>query len=224
MDNRGAKRQKTKKPIYKRWWLWVIVGIILFAIIGSSGESGESDNASLNTDQRVISEAQDTAVPESLSPSNSDDSVPNADDTGNSGLTEAEYPSDETAANAIEADTPADNEHEIISLDLPKEEDTASVAERTIPSETAQTPELPTEPEQEQEQDVEPEQKQEPEQEYDPEPALIWEYYPADTIVYVSNSGKKIHSVNNCSGMKNYTEMTLGQAVDRGYKQCSNCW
>lgn len=46
---------------------------------------------------------------------------------------------------------------------------------------------------------------------------------PASTTVYVSRSGK-IHSVSDCSGMKNYTEMTLGEADGKGYDYCSNCW
>ena len=44
-----------------------------------------------------------------------------------------------------------------------------------------------------------------------------------EQTVYVSNSGK-IHSVNNCSGMKNYTSMTLADALAKGYEKCSNCW
>lgn len=47
--------------------------------------------------------------------------------------------------------------------------------------------------------------------------------YSSDTTVYVSNSGK-IHLKSNCSGMKNYTEMTLGNADSRGYEYCKNCW
>lgn len=29
----------TKKPFYKRWWVWVIAVFVLFAVIGSSGGS-----------------------------------------------------------------------------------------------------------------------------------------------------------------------------------------
>ena len=43
-------------------------------------------------------------------------------------------------------------------------------------------------------------------------------------VVYVSNSGK-IHSVNDCSGMKNYKTMTLAEAEEKGYDVfCHNCW
>ena len=47
---------------------------------------------------------------------------------------------------------------------------------------------------------------------------------PADTIVYVSKASNTIHSVHDCSGMKNYREMTLRDADAKGYKYCPNCW
>ena len=48
--------------------------------------------------------------------------------------------------------------------------------------------------------------------------------YSADRTVYVSNSGKKIHLIPDCSGMKNYTTMTLGEAEAHGYAYCSRCF
>lgn len=47
--------------------------------------------------------------------------------------------------------------------------------------------------------------------------------HKASTTVYVSNNGK-IHLKSNCSGMKNYTTMTLGEAENRGYDECSKCF
>lgn len=48
---------------------------------------------------------------------------------------------------------------------------------------------------------------------------------PADTIVYVSSRSDTIHSVHDCSGMKNYKEMTIGDAEAKyGDKYCPNCW
>ncbi len=41
--------------------------------------------------------------------------------------------------------------------------------------------------------------------------------------VYVSNSGK-YHSKSNCSGMKNYTEMSLDEAIGAGHVACKKCW
>lgn len=42
-------------------------------------------------------------------------------------------------------------------------------------------------------------------------------------VVYVSSTGK-YHKKCDCSGMKNYTEMTLQQAVEAGYTACKRCW
>ena len=44
-------------------------------------------------------------------------------------------------------------------------------------------------------------------------------------VVYVHNTSGKIHSVDNCSGMKNYSTMTLAEAEEQGYYVfCHNCW
>lgn len=45
-----------------------------------------------------------------------------------------------------------------------------------------------------------------------------------DTIVYVSNRSDTVHSVHDCSGMRNYREMTIYDATQRGYEFCPNCW
>lgn len=45
-----------------------------------------------------------------------------------------------------------------------------------------------------------------------------------DTIVYVSDRSDTIHSVHDCSGMRNYREMTIYNATQRGYDFCPNCW
>lgn len=44
------------------------------------------------------------------------------------------------------------------------------------------------------------------------------------TTVYVSNRSNTIHSISNCSNMKNYREMTRSEADSNGYKYCKNCW
>lgn len=45
----------------------------------------------------------------------------------------------------------------------------------------------------------------------------------ASRIVYVSRTGTKYHYVKDCSGMTNPLSMTLGQAISKGKKPCSNC-
>jgi len=45
----------------------------------------------------------------------------------------------------------------------------------------------------------------------------------AQTTVFVSSSSKLIHTVFNCSGMKNYREMTLAEAREISSSYCSKC-
>lgn len=47
---------------------------------------------------------------------------------------------------------------------------------------------------------------------------------PADTIVYVSEKSNTIHKVPDCSGMKNYREMTIAKADGLGFDYCPHCW
>lgn len=47
---------------------------------------------------------------------------------------------------------------------------------------------------------------------------------PGDAIVYVSNSANKIHSMPDCSNMKNYREMAKSEADANQYEYCKNCW
>lgn len=42
---------KIKKPIYKKWWVWVIV--IIVAVIGTSGNSFNKETSSINTSSEV---------------------------------------------------------------------------------------------------------------------------------------------------------------------------
>mgnify|MGYP004468656773 FL=1 len=42
-------------------------------------------------------------------------------------------------------------------------------------------------------------------------------------VVYCSRKGTKYHYVKTCSGMTNPTQMTLGEAIAKGRKPCSNC-
>ena len=39
-------KSKAKKPIYKKWWFWVIAVLLLFGIIGSFGEDSSDNDAS----------------------------------------------------------------------------------------------------------------------------------------------------------------------------------
>ena len=41
---------KNKKPIWKRWWVWILAVIILFAAIGSVGGNSNTNNSSSSAD------------------------------------------------------------------------------------------------------------------------------------------------------------------------------
>lgn len=68
-----------------------------------------------------------------------------------------------------------------------------------------------------------PEPTQAPTTQPTPEPQPIRGRAP-NTVVYVSNRSNTIHSVHDCSGMRNYREMTIYNATQRGYEFCPNCW
>ena len=51
---------KNKKPIFKKWWFWVIIAL-LFILIGSSGDDTDSENVANNTDS-IASESTDNAT------------------------------------------------------------------------------------------------------------------------------------------------------------------
>lgn len=45
-----------------------------------------------------------------------------------------------------------------------------------------------------------------------------------DTLVWIPKTGHKYHSYEGCSNMKNPSCVSLEEAIDRGYTQCSKCW
>lgn len=107
------------------------------------------------------------------------------------------------------------------SAEIPSAESSAPI---TTPDPIPEATEAPT-PE------PTPEATPEPTEEPTPEPTVAPTPEPQpvrglapETIVYVSSRSNTIHSVSDCSGMKNYREMTIYDADQRGYKYCSNCW
>lgn len=67
------KKIKTKKPIFKKWWFWLIVVIIFIGIIGSAGGSSEAEVPESSTIEPVetISEpsSESEVAPEETKPS-----------------------------------------------------------------------------------------------------------------------------------------------------------
>jgi hypothetical protein len=49
MDTQNAS---TKKPLLKRWWIWVLIVLAIFIIIGSIGGSSDSQSSSSQTSEQ----------------------------------------------------------------------------------------------------------------------------------------------------------------------------
>ena len=49
---------------------------------------------------------------------------------------------------------------------------------------------------------------------------------PPEVRVWLSATGSKYHSINNCSGMNpnSASQVPLSEAIARGYERCKNCW
>jgi hypothetical protein len=56
---REGNAPKVKKPIWKRWWVWVVVVLLFFTMIGSCADSG---------DQKTVSEPPATTAPAAETP------------------------------------------------------------------------------------------------------------------------------------------------------------
>ena len=173
-----------------------IIAFVFVLILGGCSILGGNGNTNPDPGQTNIS-ATDTST------------EPSSEDTTAHTDAATETTESETEAATTEdtiQETDAQNQESSIGK---TEEPTEAAAETTTEAQT-ETPtnsqtEEPTQPETTEEQET-----------------LINGLDP-NTIVYVSNSGK-IHLVSDCSGMKNYKEMTLKEAVSRGYEYCKNCW
>ncbi len=161
--------KKTKSPVYKKWWFWVICVLLLAGIVnrmgGRSGNEVKEEPASLAADRTLPDElTEETAEP-----------------------TQKPSPSPRATSSSSPAPTPS-----------PTPAPTPAPTPTPTPAPTSTPTPAPTS-------------------------AQIIHGVSADTIVYVSQSGK-IHSVHDCSGMKSYKEMTIAEAEAKGYEYCSNCW
>ena len=68
MSEKDAK--ESKKPIFKKWWIWVIIVVVLVAIAGGASKSeptkvGEDNSA--NTSEQTTEEKSDFAVGDVIS-------------------------------------------------------------------------------------------------------------------------------------------------------------
>lgn len=64
-----------------------------------------------------------------------------------------------------------------------------------------------------------PETTPEPTPEPEPEPPAAQE-----SMVWIPKTGSKYHSNSSCSNMKNPTQVTISDAISRGYEPCKKCY
>lgn len=65
-----------RKPIFKRWWFWVIIVVIIFGIIGSSGSDSEpSADAGTKADSEANTDAATTPSPSKKPPKKEPDPI-----------------------------------------------------------------------------------------------------------------------------------------------------
>lgn len=69
-------------------------------------------------------------------------------------------------------------------------------------------------------------EKETPQQANPPEASNNTQSNPQNTTqtVWIPKTGKKYHSSPSCSGMKNSTEVTVNEAINRGYEPCKKCY
>ena len=157
MAKRRSSGSRAKRPIFKRWWFWLLLFLVIGAVFGGKNKG---------TEKPV-----------------------------------------ETSAAALAGER-----------SLPAESPTVTAKPKATAKPTAKPTATPA---------PSPSASPAPTASPTPSPEATPTRYihgvSADTIVYVSQNGK-IHRRSNCSGMKTYTEMTLGEAAEHDYDYCSKCW
>ena len=193
----GVKNPKATKPFYKKWWVWVIVVCIVMGGIAGGGDA-EEPVAPDATEPTAIVETVDT-------PSATDET---ADEQLVQPPTNIETPTEPEEPVAEPEDTTTSTEQPNIQPEQPPqpEEDTQAVAPVTPPANEPDTPstEQPvTQPEQPTEAVTEPE--------------------TSETMVWVTETGKKYHSIPDCGSTNSARQVSLSQAQANGLEPCKNC-
>lgn len=60
--NTSSAKQKEKKPIFKRWWFWVIIAVVAISIVTGNSDTKPSDNTEVPTDSPETTAATTAAT------------------------------------------------------------------------------------------------------------------------------------------------------------------
>jgi hypothetical protein len=203
----NVQEDVVKKPIYKKWWFWVIAVFLFFGFIAALTDNPTEELALLepgsiseSTPVEIEAEAVPTAAKPIAGTAESQEE-PVEEQTEKPVIEQAKKAKEPAETEPIEA--PVNDESEYIH----------SVTIEPIVIEPKDTPPAPIEPAQ-----IEPEGSLP--LAIKPEP----EVKASSNTVWIPQSGKKYHSTPSCSGMKNPAETTEEIAKSRGYTRCSKCW
>ena len=58
------RKQKSSKPFYKKWWVWLIVVVIAIGAIGSQGSSNKKDNGGTKVNKTSVSKTKKSSSKE----------------------------------------------------------------------------------------------------------------------------------------------------------------
>lgn len=206
---------KVKKPIYKKWWFWVVLVFFGIGALGASGDNDEDDIPIMETVVETPSRAIET--PDEKGWRLSDEAA-------------AEDAREQQSIAAIE-EIPSEAVEEIVAPQ-PQEQPTREtppaepeLAQEPVKEEAASEPVAPP---------VENTQA-EPEPEPPKEPVKVSATVSgtsrtisldSGSLVWLSATGEKFHSINNCGKMnpeKAY-QVTIDYANSRGFDACEKCW
>ncbi|MBQ9647010.1 MAG: hypothetical protein IJV43_01440 [Oscillospiraceae bacterium] len=214
-------KAKAKKPIYKRWWVWVVGLLLIFGAISTGGRNDEEKVSDTTS-------AFDTALE---TPART---IETPDEKGQRLADEAAAEDAREQAALAEAQKIAATQDDAPEPSAPAERSTPIVQSEP---ELEPQPEPVADPEPELEPVSEPVPTPEPEPDITPPPApakITAVVHGTDrlvsleqgTLVWLSATGSKFHNKNNCGTMNpdKARQVTVDYATSRGFDACEKCY
>ena len=202
-----------KKPLYTRWWFWVIVGVFtLFVIVGVAGTSSNDEPSA----SELLEET--AAVDRSISDEDLF-ATPEPSEIATAAPTESSEPTPSAEATPVAEATPS------VSVETAEPTPAQTVAPAT-PAPTPEPTPAPT---------PQPTPEPTPQSTPEPTPATVTVSVhgtgrdvtlPSGTLVWIPATGTKFHNKNNCGNMNpdKATQITVDEAQRRGYDACEKCY